>query len=246
MQIVPNFEKIPNIQHPCGLTIGSFDGVHCGHQFLLKTLRSRIGNKGILAVLTFNNHPADLIPSRPKTLLLHPLEYKLKLLEREGVDLVIGLNFTKELSSISYKDFLIQLHENFAFDFLLLGEGAAFGRKQEGNQERVEALAKELGFQAEYLKKEKDEKEAYSSGRVRAALEQGDLKKVELLLGRPYALYGKMIKNILPVKGLCLPPKGKYRVRIVPDLLATLHIEDQVRIECKKNLSECTIEAIFL
>jgi riboflavin kinase/FMN adenylyltransferase len=246
MQIVANFEEIPKVQKPCGLTIGNFDGVHRGHQFLLKTLRRRIGNEGTLTVFTFNNHPADVIPSRPKTPPLYPLEYKLKLLEREGVDLVVGLDFTQELAHLSYRDFLIKLREKLPFDLLLLGEGAAFGKKQEGSQERIQVLAAELGFKAEYVKKEQHEEESYSSGRIRAALEQGDLKKVQALLGRPYALYGKVVNNILNAQGLCLPPRGSYRVKIPPDLLAILHINEGIRIESEKNLLECTIEAIFL
>lgn len=246
---VTTLESVPSFSSPIGLTIGSFDGVHLGHQFLLKTLRSLIGPEGILTALTFSNHPADVIPGRTKTPLLCSLAYKLQLLEREGVDLAIVLAFTQALSEVPYDLFIKNIFDKLPFSELVLGKGAAFGKARQGNEERLTKLGEEIGFRATYLNKENALGAACSSGRIRSALTQGNLKEVATLLGRPYALSGELKNKIINTTNLCLPPPGDYPVIIKVNgasLPGTLHIDETATLSCEENLLGCRIEAIFL
>jgi riboflavin kinase/FMN adenylyltransferase len=151
MIIVDEIAEIPKMPTPCGLTIGSFDGVHLGHQYLLKHLRSRVGPSGSIAVLTFRNHPSHVLTHRPQATPLCTLEEKIDLLEKAGVNLLILLSFTPTLAQLSYEQFLRSLHAHYPFSHLVLGKGASFGKNREGTESRITALGQSLGFQAEYL-----------------------------------------------------------------------------------------------
>ncbi len=217
MRIVRSLDKLPY-----ALTIGNFDGFHRGHQYLISALKKT----GLpTAVLTFSNHPSEILKSESPAPLLCTPEHKLRLLEQAGVDLVIFLPFTKELAAESYDHFLKNLKEHLCFTHLILGKGSALGNRQLGVQDKVEALGKTLSFDAEYIDKFLE----VSSGAIRKALLAGDLATVHLLLGRPFSIYTTAAAEI-SLKGLCLPPDGTYAVSIegAPDTAriqgCTLHI----------------------
>src|SRR5690348_2397718 len=109
MLLLTDFNDIPPIDQPCGLTIGSFDGVHLGHQTLLKHLRAKLPSQGLVCVFTFSNHPSHLFtPQSPLSLICPPLQ-KMKLLETYGVDIAFLIPFTAEFAQISYEEFLKQM-----------------------------------------------------------------------------------------------------------------------------------------
>lgn len=250
MQITYSLETIPSVPSPIGLSIGSFDGIHRGHQFLIKTLRSFLGKEGTLALITFSNHPADVLSGRKKVPLLCSLRHKLILMEKEGVDLAIVIPFTREFSEIPYDIFLKRLLSILPFSTLVLGKGAAFGKNREGNEENILKAGQELQFTPIYLNKETYEGESFSSGLIRTYLMQGNLTQVTKLLGRPYSLFGEVNEaQFLDTEGLCLPPAGIYPIVIKKDSIifqGKAHINQDVRLECKENLLGCAIEAIFL
>ena len=183
MLIVKELEEIPSLPHPIGLTIGSFDGVHLGHQKLLQELKKR---SATTAALTFSNHPAEVLSHRPLAPAITSLEEKLELLEKMGIDLVILLKFSDDLVKLPFDEFLKKIRVKLPFALLLLGEGAAFGSGKRGDEEAVKALARELNFQADYLPKQLIDGRPISSGWIREALSQGDLPLVKKLLGRKY------------------------------------------------------------
>ncbi len=183
MIIVRNVDAIPHMPEPCGLTLGCFDGLHPGHLALLKHLRSKVGKTGTLAVLTFSNHPSWVLGNKPVKLICS-LEEKLKLLESAGVDLVILLEFTPELASLTYQEFLSNIHGKYPFSYFALGKGSSFGKNREGTEEKVVLLGKELGFQADYLNKVERNGEVVSSGKIRHYIEQKNFAKAKELLGR--------------------------------------------------------------
>ena len=191
---------------PYALTIGNFDGLHRGHQQLISALKkdrvahgcSHLQQPSFGSPQKRKSCPAPLTP-----------EHKLRLLEQAGVDLVIALPFTKELAAETYDHFLERLKEHICFTHLILGEGSALGHRQLGTQDKVEALGKTLGFEAEYIDKFLE----VSSGAISKALQQGDLKAVHLLLGRPFSIYTQAAAEI-SLKGLCLPPDGTYTVPV--------------------------------
>lgn len=187
MQIVTNLEDIPHLPAPVGLTLGSFDGVHLGHQLLLKRLRARVGAHGTVAVLIFSPHPSQVLKNRPPVKEITTIDARKKLLENAGVNLLLILPFTIAFAQESYDQFLKTIKEKLPFSYLVLGEGATFGRAKAGDEAHVKKLEKNLEFQTEYLQKIKVDGEEVSSGRIRLAIEQGDLALASKLLGWNYA-----------------------------------------------------------
>ncbi len=180
MLIISDLNNIPPLPQPCGLTVGSFDGVHLGHLALLRHLRGKIGPNGTLAVLTFSNHPAEYF-GRPVRLICS-LEERLKLLKQAGVNLVILLEFNKELASKTYDQFLSEIHQKFPFSYLVLGKGSAFGYQRQGTEENIKKLNY---FNSDYIDKTTIDGEVVSSGKIRKYLEEKNMPAASKLLGRP-------------------------------------------------------------
>lgn len=179
MTIIHNLEDIPPLPSPIAITIGTFDGVHLGHQFILQELKKY----GTRVVLTFSNHPAEVLHNS-KPLSLCSLEEKLKLLESCGVDCIIVIPFTRELAHQPYDLFLKNLKKNLPFTTLVLGKGSAFGHKNAGDETHIKALETELGFQAIYLEKFIYNGSPVSSKRIRELLAAGDRHKASVLLNK--------------------------------------------------------------
>ena len=232
MRIVDTLEKLPY-----ALTIGNFDGLHRGHQHLLSILK----NSGLpTAVLTFSNHPSDVLKNRAHSPLLCTQEHKIRLFGHAGIDLLIVLPFTVEFAQQSYTHFLKSLKEHLCFSQLILGKGAALGNRQEGTEEKVSALGKTLGFETHYIDKHLE----ISSGAIRKAILQGDLETARLLLGRPFSLYAKPAPEI-DGSGLCLPPNGTYLVTI-GEQAGTATIEgSKISLKTSEALSPQPVEIFF-
>lgn len=223
MRIVEELEAIGPIDHPTALTIGFFDGVHLGHQAIIHALKK----VGTAACITFSNHPSGVL-DKPKPLITTP-EQKARLLHRAGVDLLIMLPFTKELSLLTPRQFLIEIQKNLPFDELILGYDAHIGHKRSGTPVVMKRLAKELGFKLTYLPPTKLGQEPISSSRVRTAIHQGNLKEIEALLGRPLSYLSTITRGRrvgeelgyptanLEVEGSLTPPYGVYAVTLTKD-----------------------------
>lgn len=178
MITVERLDDIPPISGPIALTIGFFDGVHLGHQHLFQQLKKY----GTAAVLTFSNHPAEVLRPESTPPLIDTLEQKIRRLETNGIDLTLLLPFTQELSSLSYDTFLKQIHAHLPFTHLILGEGSTLGHQAQGTEENIKAL--ELNFEAIYLPKFLFENEIVSSKRIRQLINSGNFEQAFRLLGR--------------------------------------------------------------
>lgn len=156
------------------LTIGFFDGVHLGHQKLLKRLREHAH----ATILTFSTHPQAVIkPPAPPILI--PLEEKMALL-KPYADEVIVLPFTPEFAATPYDKLLSQ----FDPTHLILGAGSVFGKNREGNEVNVRKYGESRGIVVEYIPKVLFCNEPISSSRIRQALAAGDQTLAQQLLGR--------------------------------------------------------------
>lgn len=156
------------------LTIGFFDGVHLGHQALLKRLRKHPH----ATILTFSNHPQDVIKP-PAPPLLIPFSEKIALLN-DYADEVIVLPFTAAFAETSYDELLSQ----FDLAHLILGTGSVFGKNREGNEANVRKYADARGIKVEYVEKFLYQNEPVSSSRIRKALNEGNITLAHQLLGR--------------------------------------------------------------
>ncbi len=214
---------------PSAVTIGVFDGVHLGHKGVFQELkRAAREEKGKAIVITFSNHPDELIQKTSRKLLV-TLEYRLILLEREGIDTTICIPFTSELKSLSPWRFSKEiLKETLDCKCLVMGFDSALGRDREGGFDEMVLIGKELGFKVKKAPPLLFRDTPISSTMIREKLEKGDLGEAWALLGRPPSFLGKVIKgeqrgkrlgfptaNLRPAKNVVLPPPGVYASRAV-------------------------------
>jgi hypothetical protein len=180
-------------------TIGTFDGVHLGHQALIQKLKAT-GKP--TAVLTFSAHPLKTLKPEIAPLLITPLPIKLMLLKEQGIALTIAIPFSAKFATTSFSQLLASL----PLSHLILGEGSAFGYNREGSEKNVLLWGKENHVSIEYLEKTIPA----SSQKIREAIVTGDLALAEQLLGRPHLLYVPANTTRFSVVGLAMPPDGNY------------------------------------
>ena len=218
-------------KQPALVAIGNFDGVHRGHQAVLLQAVELARAEGLTpVVLTFDPHPAVVVGRgglvAPTTLTTLPR--KLELLCRQAPELEIVVEpFNLELAGMEPDDFVAQLLvEKLAARAVLVGENFRFGRGRAGDFTKLAELGARLGFRACAAALERDAGGAISSTRSRAALQAGDLREVERLLGRPHSLGGVVVpgqgkgRSIgVPTANLdgiaeAAPPHGVYAVLV--------------------------------
>lgn len=223
--------SLPKNLPKTSLTIGTFDGLHLGHQTIIRKMRELSSHT---TLLTFLNHPAEIIkPELKAPKLLTPTPIKLSLLDKLGVDAVIVLPFTKEFAKTSYQELL----NEFSLSHLVFGKGDYFGKNREGTEENVRRYAEGKNIFVEYLDKKLHEGAPISSSRIRSLIKENRLEEASELLGRPFSIYYPPL-NL----SLALPEKGerfftsgseKYRltfseekiVNITPEPPSSLFLE---------------------
>ena len=212
---------------PSAVTIGKFDGVHRGHQYLVGLLLEQASASGLASVvITLHPHPISVL--RPGTAITYlcSLEERVALLRSLGVDGVGVLSFTSELAQLSYRDFVGLLIEQLDLQLLLVGPDLALGRDREGDVEALGRLGEERGFRVELAPMLSEDDAKVGSGAVRTALAAGEMQIVNGLLGRPFALRGPVVRgeergrtigfptaNIAVARDLALPRFGVYVTR---------------------------------
>ena len=128
-------------EHDTALTIGVFDGVHLGHQFLIGKLKEQAAENGLLStVVTFHRHPRLVLSPQSKITYLTSLEERIRLLEGLGVEHVVTLSFTPELSQLSAREFIALLKRYLRMRQLVVGPDFALGRGREGTASTLKAL----------------------------------------------------------------------------------------------------------
>src|SRR5215216_7109561 len=175
------------------LTIGVFDGVHRGHQEIIKKLTTGAHtNDAPAVVLTFDPHPASVLSGHKIKCLTLPDE-RADLLGKLGVDVVITEPFTRELSTVTAHDFMLRLTRQLGLQHLLIGYDFALGKGREGNAARLMEIGSELGYALEVVPALSDESGVISSTEIRKLIELGNVAEAARLLGHPYSLHGPVI-----------------------------------------------------
>jgi riboflavin kinase / FMN adenylyltransferase len=205
------------------LTVGVFDGVHQGHRHLLRKLIKRAYPDYLPGVITFINHPAGVLRPDLQVRYITAPEQKARLIKECGIELVISLEFTRELSQVSAREFTTMLVELLRMKGLVVGPDFALGRNREGNAEFLRELGAELGFWIETVEPLILDGVLVRSRRVRQTISQGDVTTGNRLLGRQFYLSGKVIKgdqrgrelgfptaNLSTAPGMMLPGDGIY------------------------------------
>lgn len=176
------------------MTIGSFDGVHRGHQEIVRRVVSGATQAGVPSVVfTFYPHPAVVLGKRQDPLLLTQPDVKADLLGEMGVDYVVTYPFTVETSMHTAEEFINLLHEHLGMQRLLVGEDFALGRGREGDVVRLEELGRKVGYTLEVVTPVRNGDIIVSSSQIRKHLFEGDVAQAEGLLGRRYKISGEVV-----------------------------------------------------
>lgn len=180
---------------PCVLTIGNFDGLHRGHQALLERLISTARQLDLPAVvMTFEPHPRELLTPERVPARLTPLREKLELMAQLGVDRVHVCHFNRHLAGLDAKHFIQDLLiDGLAVRHLYVGDDFQFGCGRQGDFAMLQAAGKSHGFIVESLPTIHWQNERVSSSLIRQLLAAGELEHAARLLGRPYALSGRVL-----------------------------------------------------
>ncbi|HET9977282.1 MAG TPA: bifunctional riboflavin kinase/FAD synthetase [Burkholderiaceae bacterium] len=199
MQVLRGFESKQSAQ-PCALTIGSFDGVHRGHQAMLALLANEARHRGLpTCVLTFEPHPRDFFAARAAKPDLAPpriatLRDKLAELERCGIDRAVVLRFDARLAALAPEAFVQQvLVRGLAARYVLVGDDFRFGARRVGDYALLDAEGARLGFDVARMQSYEVHGLRVSSSAVREALAAGEMERAAALLGRPYAVSGHVL-----------------------------------------------------
>ena len=176
------------------LTIGSFDGVHRGHQEIIRKITAGAHASGDPAVvLTFYPHPAVILGRRDGPFYLTTPEEQADLMAKMGVDVTITHPFNREVANTSARDFMQQLSDHLGLRHLCVGYDFALGHGREGNVETLQKLGKEMGYQVHILEAVQEGGLVVSSSEIRTALLAGDIELANHLLGRPYQIRGRVV-----------------------------------------------------
>jgi riboflavin kinase/FMN adenylyltransferase len=191
---------------PSAVTIGVFDGVHRGHQHLVAGLIERARAEGLASVaLTFNPHPRTVIRPGVAVTYLTSLEERVELLQSLGLDAVGVLAFTSELAQLSPRDFLALLVDELQMRLLVVGPDFALGRNRAGTISVMRQVGQELGFRVEVAQLLAEDDEKVGSSSIRQALSDGDVERVQRLLGRPFSLRGPVVAGDMRGRTLGFP-----------------------------------------
>ncbi len=208
-----------NIQRPTVLTLGVFDGLHLGHQLIMRTVVERAREIGsVPTVITFDPHPRAVLHPESSPPLLQTLDQKVEGFGVLGIEQTIVVRFDKEFSQIRAEEFLRDVvKDRLQAKEVYLGRGFAFGHHREGNIELLRRVSNDLGFVADEVPEVQFRGQRVSSSKVRALLVEGKVNLARRLLGRPYGVEGRVEHGAERGAGLGFPTANlRPANRVIP------------------------------
>ena len=175
------------------VTVGVFDGVHQGHRHLLRQVVQSAGGRYIPTVVTFSNRPITVLRPGTEPSYLTTLEQRIDLIKQQGIELVVCLEFTLELSQVTAAEFTKILLETLNMKGLILGPDSALGKDRQGDLAFMEQQGERLGFWAESVEPLEINGQPVKSRRIRDALTNGNVEVGPELLGRNHYLSGVVV-----------------------------------------------------
>lgn len=201
------------------VTIGAFDGVHVGHQTLIRQLVARArALRCQAALITFHPHPSEVLTGRTAPRYLTTPGEKAAILERLGIDLLAILAFTRQMAKASASEFLAQVCHALRMHELWVGPNFALGHDRKGDIPTLQALGRTLGFGLRVVEPVVNEGELVTSSRIRGLVLAGRIREAARLLGRFYSVVGEVVHGDYRGRLLGFPTANlKVRAeRIVP------------------------------
>jgi riboflavin kinase/FMN adenylyltransferase len=211
--VVDGVDRLEESHGQLFAVIGVFDGIHLGHQYLLRHLVAEARSRGARpSVITFDSHPDEVIVGAAPPLLLDSQE-RIRLLNEAGVEVIVVQHFDAALRMTEYDEFLHRITTRTRLAGLLMTPDAAFGHDRRGTPDAVAELGRTDGFDLVVAPPFEIAGRSVRSSDIRSAIASGDLGLAAELLGRPYAIVGTTAENgfleyPMPV---ALPPAGSYR-----------------------------------
>lgn len=230
MKVYKALDQLPHLERPV-LTIGSFDGVHIGHQQILQQIKHLAASiQGTSVVITFHPHPRLVLSKYTAPVqLLNTLDEKAALLERYGIDALVVVPFSKAFASQSpdayIQDFLVRY---FKPSIIAIGYDHKFGKDRQGDIAYLRKFQVTYNFEVVEISKQEVADMTVSSTKIRQALQDGAVGKAHQLSGHPFRLTGKVAKGLqigttigFPTANLeveepnkLIPPAGIYAVKV--------------------------------
>jgi len=228
MRSLHQIAELASIPGPLVVAAGVFDGMHPGHQAVLRAaLDAAKTVNGTAVALTFDPHPSKILRPQSAARLLTSTRHKLRLMEDFGVSTVLVIPFDRAFAAVEAEDFLRQLVASASgLVRICVGRGWKFGHARRGDAALLRSLGPELGFETTEVEPVEIDGVMVSSTLIRGAVEAGELETVRRLLGRNYSVLGTVMQGDglgrklgFPTANLAahneqFPPDGVYAVRV--------------------------------
>jgi riboflavin kinase/FMN adenylyltransferase len=201
------------------LTLGVFDGLHLGHQLIMRTVVERARSlNAVPTVITFDPHPRAVLHPESSPPLLQTFDQKIEAFGVLGLEQTIVIRFTKAFAEIRAEDFLREVvRERLQTAEVYLGRGFAFGHNREGNIELLKKVSGQLGFRAEEVREVRLRGQRISSSRIRELLAGGRVNLARRMLGRPYGVEGRVVRGAMRGRELGFPTANlRPQNRVIP------------------------------
>ncbi|MEZ4572382.1 MAG: riboflavin kinase [Thermomicrobiales bacterium] len=220
--VIDRFASVGNA--PSVVTIGNFDGVHLGHQYLLDQVTRRARELDVRPlIVTFEPHPVSVLrPDQPMPRISLP-SHKMIAFRKSGISDVVVVPFDQEFASLTAEEFLDLVKTYTNPQEIIVGEGFRFGKARQGDGDYIKDYASRNGFSATVINRLESEDSIVSSSRIREALSSGNVERAESLLGRRFRLRGVVERgfargrelgyptaNLMVVGELLVPDSGIY------------------------------------
>ena len=226
MQIIRQASQLNTGSRKVCLAIGMFDGVHLGHQQLIRhTVLDARQHHALAVVVTFDRHPAAVLAPERQPALIYSLPQKLRAIGQLGVDAVLLLEFTRDFSRQTGEEFVRELVRGFGqLQGICVGSNFTFGYQRSGNVGLLKSLGEQLHFGVHGLAAVSLDGKIVSSTRIRDTIRKGELDAASQMLGRACSLAGRVVEGDklgrklgaptanVDVTGLVVPPHGVYAV----------------------------------
>ncbi|MFC1980791.1 bifunctional riboflavin kinase/FAD synthetase [Chloroflexota bacterium] len=188
------------------LSIGVFDGVHLGHKYLISKLIEQAREQNLLpGVVTFRQHPQEVVAPQTKLPFLTDLAERSELLRKEGVEAIIPISFTADIARVSARQFVSMMQKHLRMRGLVIGPDFALGRHREGDTDTLRQLGQDMNFSVTIVPPARINGEVISSTAIRRAIADGDMRKVDKMVGRPFRLRGRVVTGAGRGAGLGFP-----------------------------------------
>jgi riboflavin kinase/FMN adenylyltransferase len=206
MRIFRGTENIEGLKSPV-LALGNFDGIHLGHQAILKKVIERASDiGGLSAAFTFDPHPVKVLAPERYLPLITPTEKKIKLMEKLGLSAAICAEFNQDFANLHPRSFIKDiLIDRIGTKEVVVGFNYSFGRGREGGIDSLHAMGEEYGFRLHVVEPVKVGGVVVSSSKVREAIWAGNVRLASVLLGRPYGMEGVVVTGRRRGKRLGFP-----------------------------------------